>query len=63
MLNLTGFARNLASGQVEIEAQGEALQLETFVRQLEAGPSGAYVRAVESIPMELLVHEEAFIIR
>ena len=46
MLGLSGFARNLIDGSVEIEAQGERSQIERFVGELRAGPSGAVVSDV-----------------
>ncbi len=47
-LGLSGFARNLADGRVEIEARGSAEALEQMERELAVGPAGASVRRIEA---------------
>jgi len=47
-LGLTGWTRNLPSGQVEAMAQGAEENLEEFVRRLRRGPLWARVDAVET---------------
>ncbi|HBB40013.1 MAG: acylphosphatase [Nitrospirae bacterium CG18_big_fil_WC_8_21_14_2_50_70_55] len=47
-LGLTGWARNLADGRVEVVAQGERERLEAFLAWLHQGPPGARVDGVES---------------
>ncbi len=47
-LSLTGYVRNLASGDaVEVQAEGARPQLERLLEQLRVGPPGARVREVE----------------
>jgi len=47
-LGLKGYVRNLASGDaVEVQAEGEKLQLTKLLEQLKVGPSGAWVKSVE----------------
>lgn len=46
-LGLTGYVRNLASGDaVEVEAEGEKRLLEKLLEQVKTGPPGAVVRRV-----------------
>ena len=44
---LTGYARNLPDGRVEIEAEGEREKIERFVQSLRQGPSRSKVTDVE----------------
>lgn len=52
-LGLTGFVKNLPSGQVEVFAQGPEAELEEFSGWLHQGPSGARVDTVESEPRDV----------
>jgi acylphosphatase len=45
---VTGWARNLDDGRVEVHANGTPAQLEDFEARLRLGPRFADVRAVES---------------
>jgi acylphosphatase len=47
-LGLTGFARNLADGSVEVYAEGARAALEDLRRLLERGPSAARVVRVDA---------------
>jgi acylphosphatase len=46
-LGLTGYARNLADGRVEVLACGPAARLEDLAGRLWKGPRFSYVRGVE----------------
>jgi acylphosphatase len=46
-LNLTGYARNLDDGRVEVYAAGPADKLSEFAAMLHAGPRWSEVRGVE----------------
>lgn len=46
-LSLTGFARNLADGTVEVEVEGPADRVSQLLSWLESGPRWAAVDAVE----------------
>jgi len=47
-LGLKGYVRNLASGDaVEVQAEGDKLQLNKLLEQLKVGPPGAWVKGVE----------------
>jgi acylphosphatase len=47
-LDLTGYARNLADGRVEVVARGvDAARLERFEALLRAGPASARVEQME----------------
>ena len=46
-LEVTGWARNLDDGRVEVHANGTAAQLEDFEGRLRMGPRFAEVRGVE----------------
>lgn len=51
---VTGWARNLDDGRVEVHANGTAAQLEDFEGRLRTGPRFADVRSVESIEAAVL---------
>jgi len=46
-LGLSGWARNLADGMVEVYAVGPATKLSQFAAALHTGPRMAHVRTVE----------------
>lgn len=46
-LGVRGWVRNLANGAVEVAAQGESRDLDSFVQAIEQGPDGAQVERVE----------------
>jgi acylphosphatase len=59
---VTGWARNLADGRVEVHASGTQGQLDQFEEWLRRGPRFAEVRGVEM--SEAAVHAiEEFVIR
>ncbi|MDE3272723.1 acylphosphatase [Pseudoalteromonas sp. G4] len=45
-LGISGYAKNLANGEVEVEATGQDLKLIKFTEFLEQGPSQADVEKV-----------------
>lgn len=47
-LNLTGYAKNLADGRVEVLACGEAADVRSFIAWLWIGSSASKVTAVEA---------------
>jgi acylphosphatase len=47
VLGLTGDARNLSDGRVEIHAEGTREAIDSFLRWCAEGPSGARVDSVE----------------
>ena len=51
---VTGWARNLDDGRVEVHANGTAAQLDDFEGRLRTGPRFADVRAVESLEAAVL---------
>ena len=62
-LGVTGHARNLTSGTVEIEVQGEESAVEQFVKAIEIGPRLASVERVTERPIEINTAERGFEIR
>ena len=46
-LKLTGWVRNLDSGEVEVLAQGDLLSLERLRGELQRGPVGSRVTGVQ----------------
>ena len=46
--NVTGWARNLPDGRVEVVAEGDEEAVERFERALRRGPAGARVDTVET---------------
>jgi acylphosphatase len=59
-LAITGYARNLADGRVEVLACGEPSQVDTFVAWLSIGPTAASVTAVEIAEHEPAPRPSAF---
>ncbi len=51
-IGLTGFAKNLADGGVEVHALGEKAQLDTLSGYVRRGPMLAEVRTVEELAAE-----------
>jgi len=47
-MGLTGYARNLPGGAVEVQAEGKRRQLEELIGHLKVGPRGAKVERVET---------------
>ncbi|MCX7983347.1 MAG: acylphosphatase [Bacteroidetes bacterium] len=45
-LNLTGFARNLFNGDVEIEVEGQRSAVEEFITMVKVGPRLAHVKDI-----------------
>jgi acylphosphatase len=50
-LGVSGFARNLADGRVEVIAEGTDAALEAFEARLREGPGFAHVQAVVRAPV------------
>jgi acylphosphatase len=53
-IGITGYAKNLADGRVEVYAIGTADQLRKFARELQRGPTFAAVGEVAEVEAELL---------
>lgn len=53
-LELTGYAKNLANGDVEVEATGQELTLIKFTEYLEQGPELA---TVEKVSWDYIQHK------
>lgn len=53
-IGVTGYARNLADGRVEVYAIGTRDQLRDFVRELRRGPPLAAVADVDEVEAEVL---------
>ena len=51
-LGVTGWVRNLPSGQVEVFAQGPSTAVDALIAWLEQGPRWASVTGVEAAPAE-----------
>lgn len=62
-LGLSGWARNLRDGDVEIEVQGEGRNLDDFLRKLSQGPVLSRVADVKEEDMPALEGETGFSIR
>jgi acylphosphatase len=48
-LGLSGYARNLMNGDVEVVAEGESARLEELMKHLRQGPSRSYVEDVRVV--------------
>ena len=62
-LGLRGYVRNESDGSVEVVAQGPRPALERLITQLWQGPSGAYVRDVQTVWREPTEYLSGFHIR
>jgi len=51
---VTGWARNIERGQVEVHANGTESQLDDFEARLRMGPQSSDVRSVESSEVAVL---------
>ena len=51
-LGITGYARNLSDGRVEVLACGDPVVVSVFIEWLRVGPTEAQVTAVEVIEHE-----------
>jgi acylphosphatase len=60
---ITGWARNLAEGSVEIEAQGNEVALKRFIEWAHAGAPASRVENVVESELPLDTHEKEFSIR
>ena len=52
---VTGYAKNLADGRVEVYAIGTSEQLRDFARELHRGPAFAAVADISEVEAELLL--------
>lgn len=55
-LSITGYAKNLANGNVEVLMTGDADDLESLISWLHQGPANAHVDQVEVSDSELQQH-------
>ena len=53
-MGITGYAKNLADGRVEVYAIGTIAQLRDFARELQRGPAFASVADVAEVDAEIL---------
>jgi len=60
---LTGWVRNLPSGEVELEAQGDDAQVEALLDWCKHGPPAARVTRVATEPRAVVDGETEFAIR
>lgn len=56
---LTGYARNLYDGRVEVEVQGEETLVDSFLTKVEEG-SFVRIDSVESLSMSVISDETGF---
>jgi acylphosphatase len=62
LLGVTGYVRNLTDGRVEALAEGRRAVLAELMRRLEAGPSAAEVRSMETEDLPSSEQYETFTI-
>jgi len=62
-LNISGWIRNTPDGKVEIEAEGDPQNLETFVDWMKIGPARAVIRSFSVSEITPLRNFTNFIIR
>lgn len=62
-LNLSGYCKNLPSGDVEIAVEGHSDKIQELIRELHIGPPRAEVdKVIVTSPLALL-YETSFVIR
>ena len=61
-LGLTGYARNMRDGSVEVEAQGPDSPIEEFANAVRRGPRRSIVKDVVIEERESISAETAFVI-
>ena len=54
-MGITGYAKNLGDGRVEVYAVGTVAQLRDFARELRRGPAFASVADVAEVDAEILM--------
>ncbi|KAH7106727.1 Acylphosphatase-like domain-containing protein [Auriculariales sp. MPI-PUGE-AT-0066] len=59
-LGITGFVRNVSSGDVQGEAQGPDDALKKFMGYLQRGPQGSRVDSLTTNAVELQTSESSF---
>ena len=59
-LGLVGYVKNAIDGSVEVFAQGEREQLDSYLRRLKAGPNAAYVRETNVTWKDMATKYERF---
>ena len=57
---ITGYARNLSNGSVELEAQGLDKDVASFITELKKGTSFAKVTALYQDDISLIENEKSF---
>ncbi len=57
---VSGYARNLPSGQVEVVAEGAREALEGFKKELAAGPYHAQVQQIEETNLDVTGRYQGF---
>lgn len=62
-LDLSGWARNLYDGSVELEVQGDASQLDLFIKDVREGPPLSHVSDFQTTEIPLEINERDFIIK
>jgi acylphosphatase len=62
-LGVTGFVRNLRSGEVEVHAEGDEATLKVFRQELERGPRMAQVTEVTETDIQASGSYSSFLIR
>lgn len=62
-LGITGYAKNLGNGDLEILAQGEENKLNQFVKLCKLGPLMAKISAVDNVDEKIEEDYEYFDIR
>lgn len=60
-LSLTGYAKNLSNGDVEIEIQGDEIKVETFIKKLKKGNGFCRVNEIYETVLPLEKMETKFI--
>ena len=57
-IGVTGWAKNLANGDVEVHANGPSAQLDDFEARLRQGPRWGEVRSVAVIEVAVSSHSQ-----
>ncbi|MCS6884148.1 MAG: acylphosphatase [Acidobacteriota bacterium] len=58
--HISGYVRNLPTGQVEVVAEGQREAMEAFKRELSIGPYHAQVTSVDETPLNVTGYFHSF---
>ncbi len=62
-LGLVGYVRNIFSGEVEIEIEGDRSLIEEFIKEAKIGPRASHIKGLKIEWIKCMKSEKSFEIR